>query len=141
MVVVDDALLLDVLAGTAAPELLEARRQGQVATTGSWYWRAARAVAGGGHGALSRRVDALPSTSQDLVRSGADQLPPDIALISLRHLVPVMVRLPRPADLLTLEAVAVARLLNAQLLVSTTSSLLEELANSAGVSLRVAASS
>lgn len=137
MVVIDDALLLDVLADTAAPELLEARRRGEVGTTGSWYWRATRAVLGDGHGALSRRIEALPPVAQDVVRVGVDDLPAEIAIISLRRLVPIMARLPRPANLLTLEAVAAARLLEADLLVSTTSSLLEDLAASAGVRLRL----
>ena len=138
MVVIDDALLLDVLASTAAPELLQARGRGELATTGCWYWRAARAVLGGGHGALSRRVSGLAPAAQHSLRAGADALPPEIVLVSLRHLIPIMVRLPRPANLLTLEAVAAARLLDAELLVSTTSDLLEELAASARVALRVA---
>lgn len=137
MVVIDDALLLHVLAGTAAPELLETRRRGEVGTTGSWYWRAARAAVGSGHGTLSPRVDALAPVAQDAVRAGMGNLPTEIALISLRHLVPIMARLPRPANLLTLEAVAAARLLEADLLVSTTSVLLEDLAAAAGVRVRV----
>lgn len=85
MVVVDDALLLDILAGTAAPQLLEeARGRREVATTGSWYWRAGRAVAGGGHGALSRRVETLPEAAQRLVREGMNDLPPEIGLVSPR---------------------------------------------------------
>lgn len=137
MVVIDDALLLDVLANTAAPELAEARRRGELGTTGSWYWRAARAALGGGHGALSRRIEALPPVSQDAVQAGIDNLPPEIVLISLRRLAPIMARLPRPANLLTLEAVAAARLLEAELLVSTTSGLLEDLASSARVGPQV----
>lgn len=138
MVVIDDALLLDVLASTAAPELSQARGRGELATTGCWYWRAARAVLGGGHGALSRRVGGLAPAAQPSLRAGADALPSEIVLVSLRDLIPIMARLPRPANLLTLEAAAAARLLDAELLVSTTSDLLEELAASAKVALRVA---
>ncbi len=126
MLVIDDALLLDVLANTAAPELLEARRRGELGTTGSWYWRATRAALGGGHGALLRRIEALSPVAQGAIRAGLDDLPTEITMISLRRLVPIMARLPRPANLLTLEAVAAARLLEAELLVSTTSSLLED---------------
>lgn len=139
MVVIDDALLLDVLASTAAPELSQARGRGELATTGCWYWRAARALLGGGHGALSRRVGGLAPAAQPSLRAGADALPSEIVLVSLRDLIPIMARLPRPANLLTLEAAAAAaRLLDAELLVSTTSDLLEELAASAKVALRVA---
>jgi hypothetical protein len=138
VVVIDDALLLDVLASTAAPELSQARGRGELATTGCWYWRAARAVLGGGHGALSRRVGGLAPAAQPSLRAGADALPSEIVLVSLRDLIPIMARLPRPANLLTLEAAAAARLLDAELLVSTTSDLLEELAASAKVALRVA---
>ncbi len=94
MFVIDDALLLDVLANTAAPQLAEARRHGEMGTTGSWYWRAARAALGGGHGALSRRIEALPPVAQDAVQAGIDDLPPEIVLISLRRLAPIMARLP-----------------------------------------------
>jgi len=141
VVVIDDALLLAVLANTAAPELLEARRRGEVGTTGSWYWRAARAALGSGHGALSRRVDALVPVAQDAVRTGMENLPAEIALISVRRLVPIMARLPHPANLLALEAVAAARLLEADLLVSTTSVLLGDLAAAAGVRVRVVTTS
>jgi len=44
VIVVDDALLLGVLAGTAPRELQDAASASQVATTGSWYWRLSRAI-------------------------------------------------------------------------------------------------
>lgn len=141
MVIIDDALLLDVLAGTAAPALTEARNRRQLATTSSWYWRAARAVAGGGRGALSRRIATLPETAREAVRAGMDDLPSEIGLIGFRRLVPIMAHLPRPSNLLTAEAVAVALLLDADIFVCTTSDLLEGVAAAAGAAVRVVTTS
>ena len=45
MLTVDDALLLRVLALTAPDDILDQARTGQVFTTGSWYYRLAKAVA------------------------------------------------------------------------------------------------
>ena len=43
MLIVDDALLLAVLAGVADAELNAEVDQGELFTTGSWYWRLGRA--------------------------------------------------------------------------------------------------
>ena len=56
MIVVDDALLLAILAeqqGVAEAFLITAAEAGEVFTTGSWFWRLARVVARPGQGALS----------------------------------------------------------------------------------------
>ena len=59
MIIVDDRLLFDVLAGTESPELLD-RARGGVATTFSWYYRLARAIATGRiEGSLSRHYGDL----------------------------------------------------------------------------------
>lgn len=127
MLVVDDALLLTVLAGGAGVEIESAVSRGEVHTTGSWY-RLGRAV----HdprpgGVLSNAMTALPSDRRARVLAGLESLPPQIGLISLRHLVPVMARLPlsRRVNFLTAEAVAAARMLGARIKVSVESPLLQ----------------
>ncbi len=144
MLVVDDALLLAVLGGVAPPELDEAVRRAEVYTTGSWYYRLGRAL----HdqrltGALSTALAALPAGRQALVLSGLDELPPQIGLLSLRALVPVMRRLDtgRHLNLLTAEALAAARMLDAGIRVSTASRLLHDACRALGVDLQVAAPS
>ena len=120
--VVDDALLLDVLAGVADPELQQAADRGEVHTTGCWYYRLSRAL----HsepmiGALSRRLGALAPDRRERVMSGLVDLPAEIGLIGLRTLVPVMqaLRVSRPVNMLTAEALAAALALDADLVVLT----------------------
>lgn len=61
VLVIDDALLLTVLAGSAASELGDATRRGELFTTGSWYYRLARAAHDRGFtGALSSALNVLP---------------------------------------------------------------------------------
>lgn len=131
MLLIDDALLLDVLANTAAPELLEARRRGELGTTGSVVlegdpsstWRWPRGAVASNRGPLPSRPGCRSCRrGRPAHRDHHDQPPPPRP----DHGSPA-----RPANLLTLEAVAAARLLEAELLVSTTSSLREDLAASA----------
>jgi hypothetical protein len=65
VVIVDDALLRAVLAeqeGASEALLPAGGEDGEVFTTGAWYWRLARVLARPGRGALSR---ALASSSED----------------------------------------------------------------------------
>ncbi len=124
---VDDALLLAVLAGVA-PAYDAALAAGEIFTTGAWYYRLTRAV----HdprvaGALSSAVAALPVPRQARLFSGTEELPPQIGLISLRRSVPLMGRLDvgRRLNFLTAEAVAGALLLEASIVVTTRSNILE----------------
>lgn len=142
MIVVDDALLGAVLAGSAPDELAAAFSDADIATTGSWYWRLSRAL----HdrrstGALSRAFTGLSASRQAVVRAALQQLPPEIALPSLRRLVPVMTGLDvgRPLNLLTAEAVAAAIVLDASIAVTTTSALLTNACDHLGIELRVLA--
>ena len=140
MIVVDDALLLAILAeqqGTAGALLITAAEAGEVFTTGSWFWRLARVVARPGQGALSRALAASSEDEQRRVQNALDQLPPEIGLLSLRRLVPVMAALPGQLNLITAEAVAAAVVLGARIVVSTASPLLAATANSVGVSVDV----
>lgn len=91
MYVVDDQLLLDVLSGQATPSLHTSVAAGEVFTTASWYYRLGRAVAAGsGSGSLSGRFEALDESSRDMVRTGLEVLPEEVALVSLRIVVPVI---------------------------------------------------
>jgi hypothetical protein len=136
LVVIDDAVLLDVLAGLASDEILEALQGNDVFTTGCWYYRLSRAV----HsdrvgGSLSRHLGGLDVDRQVRVVAALDRLPDSIGLLSLRDLVPVMraLRVSRPLNLLNAEALAAALVLDAALVVSTDSPLLREAAAELGV--------
>jgi hypothetical protein len=140
MVVVDDALLLAVLAERippTTPELAAAVAAGEVFTTGSWYWRLSRALAHPSPGALSRVLVALSEREQRQARDGLEELPEEIGLLSLRRLVPVMRALPGQLNLLTAEAVAAASVLQAPLMVTTDSSLLNAAAEASGVTVNL----
>ncbi len=136
---VDDSLLLLLLAGVAGPEPTNALRQSQVFTTGSWYWRLARAIRDPRSvGTLTRAFSALTVSEQDAVHSALAELPGQVGLIGPRDLVPVMTSLPTPRrlNLLTAEAIATAILLDATIAVTTESDLLHEACSTLGVPVR-----
>jgi hypothetical protein len=140
VVIVDDALLLALLAeqeGASEALLITGAENGEVFTTGAWYWRLARVLARPGRGALSRALAASSEDEQRRVRHALDQLPPEIGLLSLRRLVPVMAALPGQLNLLTAEAVAAAVVLGARIAVSTASALLATAASSVNVIVNV----
>lgn len=127
MFIIDDVLLLDALCGQSAGDVADALDQGEVFTTGCWYYRLGRAVvARAGTGSLSRRFEALDSGIRARALGALEELPQEIGLLSLRDLVPVMqaLRVRRPLNLLNAEALAAALLLDASLVVSTDSPLL-----------------
>lgn len=138
--VVDDALLLRVVAGLAEGELAEAAGRGELFTTGSWYYRLARAVHSRDFaGALSRPFSRFTPERQTRVLAALDRLPPEIGLISLRDLVPVMWTLTvgRTLNLLTAEALAAAQVLDAGIRTTTGSMMLRESAAAVGVEIRI----
>ena len=140
MIVVDDALLLAILAeqqGAAEALLITAAEAGEVFTTGSWFWRLARVVARPGQGALSRALAASSEDGQRRVHNALDQLPAEISPLSMRRLVPVMAALPGQLNLLTAEAVAAAFVPGARIAVSTASPLLAAAASSVDVGVDV----
>ena len=142
MVIVDDALLLALLAeqeGVSEALLTTGAEDGEVFTTGAWYWRLARVLARPGRGALSRALAASSENEQRRVHQALDQLPAEIGLLSMRRLVPVMAALPGQLNLLTAEAVAAAVVLGARIAVSTASPLLAAAARSVDVSVDVVA--
>lgn len=140
MIVIDDALLLVVLAGTASDVLTEAFADRQIVTTGSWYWRLARALHDpDSAGALTRAFNDLPEQRQATVIASVGRLPTEIAAPSLRRLVPVMIALDvgRRLNLLTAEAVATAVVLDASIAVTTQSTLMSQSCERVGIELRV----
>ncbi len=140
MIVVDDALLLAVVAERSAgsvAQFTDAAGRGEVFTTGSWYWRLTRAMARPGRGVLSRTLGAMSEHERSRVAGVLVELPAEIGLLSLRRLVPVMAALSGQFNLLTAEAVAAAVVLGGNIAVTTESPLLDRAAATAGVAVEV----
>jgi hypothetical protein len=72
-IVVDDHLLVDVLAGRR-PALVGSPDDEPVFTTGCWFHRLARAAGACGTGTLTRRIEELPESAQRAVRLRLDDL-------------------------------------------------------------------
>ena len=141
-IVVDDHVLLDVLAGIESPALHEERDGGVLFTTGSWYYRLSRAVnAGTGKGSLSGQLAELESSQRDRALAGLQDLPATIGLLSYRTLVPVMaaLRVRRPLNMLNAEALAVALVVDGAIRVRVSSALLGDGARDLEVDYRVLA--
>lgn len=140
MIIVDDALLLAVLAGTAPDEFAASFVVAEVATTGSWYWRLSRALHDRrSSGALSRAFAELGAQRQAAVRASVERLPPEVALPSLRRLVPVMTKFDvgQQLNMLTAEAIAAAIVLDGSIAVTTTSPLMTNACDGVGIELRL----
>lgn len=86
-----------------------------------WYYRACRAAVAGGSGQLSGPFALLDEHQQAMAIQAMLALPDDIALPEPRAVVPMMTdvhtRHPR-LNLLNLEAIAAAKVLDAQVLLS-----------------------
>lgn len=140
MIVIDDQLLLATLSDTDPPDIEAAVGRGEVFTTGSWYYRLGRAAtAGSGSGALSGRFRALEEPVRRRVVAALEELPPQIGLVSLRTLVPVMQALAvsRPLNFLNAEALGAALLLDATIAVTVDAPLLRAGAADLSVDYRV----
>ncbi len=134
--VIDDAVLLDVLAGLSKNDILAALEDNDLFTTGCWYYRLSRAVHSDQVGGLlSRQLAGLDVERQVRVVAALDRLPDLVGLLSLRDLVPVMraLRVSRPLNLLNAEALAAALVLDAEFVVSTGGPLLRQAAGELGV--------
>jgi hypothetical protein len=132
MIVVDDALLLAVVAERSAgsvAQFTDAAGRGEVFTTG--------AMARPGRGVLSRTLGAMSEHERSRVAGVLVELPAEIGLLSLRRLVPVMAALSGQFNLLTAEAVAAAVVLGGNIAVTTESPLLDRAAATAGVAVEV----
>ena len=140
MIVIDDQLLLAVLSDAAPDDMTAAVANGEVFTTGSWYYRLGRAVtAGTGTGALSGRFQALDISVRQRVMASLEDLPDQIGLLSLRVVVPVMQALAvtRPLNFLNAEALGAALLLDASIVVTVDAPLLGAGASDLSVSYRL----
>lgn len=135
-VVIDDRLLLDVLAGDVPPELGDELQLGGIYTTSCWYYRLGRAIAHGtGQGSLSRRLEDLGAQSRGAVTDAIRELPEAIGILSPRVTVPVMfvLRVSRQVNMLSAEALAVALLVSGSILVTTETPLVRSGASDIGL--------
>jgi hypothetical protein len=141
VIVIDDHILLSLLGGDAPPELLATAHEG-VATTSSWHFRALRAIRlGNGRGRLSGRVANLNPEAADLLTNRLDHLPAWIRTADPRNLVPAMVGCAsiHAGNFLALEAVALAVMQDATLLVTASAPSLAETCKRLDVPLEVIA--
>jgi len=141
VIVVDDHTLLAVLARSAGADLLSQADGGEVFTTGSWYYRLARAVRDRQFsGSLSRRLASLSADVRRDVLGSLGSLPDEIGLQSPRILVPVMASLSadiRRLNHLNAEALASALILPAGLQVVVASDVLRSACSALGITLDV----
>ena len=125
----------------ALSELLRGERtiEGDVYTTGLWYTRLCQAVltANPVGGQLSGPIAALPEPARIAAIRALMSLPDNIGLLSLRTLGPVIAQLRRKhqLNLLSIEALAAAKHLNAQVVLTTHSPRLEEALEAEGMRL------
>ena len=116
-VLVDDHILLSLLLGEEPRELRP--RGGLIATTGLWYHRLCRALADQAVvGSMSRRLGSVSPEVAAGVIAAVIELPESVELVSLRALGWPMGELVRDGarlNLLSLEALAAARFLNAEI--------------------------
>lgn len=139
-VLLDDHLLLRVLLADEPPSL---RPQGAtLATTGLWYHRLCRALADDTViGSMSRRLGMVGDAVASDVIGAVIALPEEIELVSLRSLGWPMAELVHKGtrlNLLSLEAVAAARHLSADIALAEAdhNAPLRQAADAAGVSVR-----
>ncbi|MBI2704361.1 MAG: hypothetical protein HYX32_03590 [Actinobacteria bacterium] len=122
---IDDQLLGAVLRGKA-PRALASK---DLFTTGYWYVRLCQAVLGADErtGALSRPFAELPDSMRERALNAVLELPAEIGLISLRELGPTIAqwRQHHELNILSIEALAAATLLRANVYLSAASPQLE----------------
>lgn len=138
--VLDDHLLLDLLAEDVQGWLAETASQSAVNTTASWYYRVANAWEhGSGRGSMSGRITAMAEPARTAVVRRIAELPEEVGLIGPRTLVPIMAGLqtPRRVNYLSAEALALAVLTEATVAVRTDSPPLREACQAVLVDYRV----
>lgn len=122
VVLVDDHLLLRVLLDDEPPTLRPAGAA--IATTGLWYHRLCRALAGEAVvGSLSRRLGAVEGAVGAAVLGAVIELPDTIQLVSLRAIgwpMGALVHAGARVNLLSLEALAAARYVAAEICLAET---------------------
>lgn len=134
---VDDQLLGQVLRRQAPSSLSST----ELFTTGYWFVRLCQAVLGANErpGVLSRPFSDLPPDLRTRATQAVLELPAEIGLLSLRELAPTIALLRRrhQLNILGLEALAVAVLLQANVFLSVNSLLLEAALASENLSVTV----
>jgi hypothetical protein len=115
-VVVDD----QTLSGILRVEIL--RPQDRVFTTGHWYLRLCQAVVRGAGGPLSQPILTLPPPQREAALQATLELPENIEMLSWREVAPMMASqldgAGRGLNLLSREALAVASLLHAEVIMA-----------------------
>jgi hypothetical protein len=138
--VIDDHLLLDLLAGTAPDWLAAEASRSDISTTTSWYYRVARAAEDPSErGALSRRLASLEPDDERSVRAQLLSLPDEYRLVPTRRLVPAMAVLgaTRRLNLLSAEALATAIITESTVAVRTDSPPLRDACRALAVPYRL----
>jgi len=134
---IDDQLLGAVLRGQP-PRVLASK---ELYTTGYWYVRLCQAVVGaqGRTGVLSRPFVDLPDELRERALAAVLELPADIGLLSLRELGPTIAQLRQhhQLNILSIEALASATRLQANVHLSAPSPQLEQALRSAGLKVKV----
>lgn len=140
--IVDDHLLTLAIARVAPDEVLTAMNNGELFTTGSWYYRLGRAMKvptfTGRCLVDSKHCHLLTKTSSSEQSMNSE----DVGLISLRHVIPVMSELDASEhrlNVLTAEAVAAALLTHARVLVLIDTPLLAKACETLGIEYAVLA--
>jgi hypothetical protein len=133
---IDDQLLSAVLRGPRPRALVRS----ELYTTGYWYVRLCQAVLGATvrRGALSGPFADLPPSMRERATAALLQLPESIGLRSLRDLGPSIgvLRQRHQLNVLGMEALAAALVLNARVHLSAPSPKLEEALRAEGLELR-----
>ena len=135
MIVIDDRLLFEVLAGTESAEFV-AYASGGIATTFSWFYRLSRAISTGRlDGSLTREFASLSDARRTYVHGLLEDLPDAIEMLHPRVLVPPMSAVAAliSVNFLTAEAIAASIILEATIVLSTRSALMDRAAAMAGV--------
>jgi hypothetical protein len=134
---IDDQLLGAVLRGRP-PRALASK---ELFTTGYWYVRLCQAVLGAQErtGALSRPFHDLPDELRERALAAVLELPADIGLLSLRELGPTIAQLRQyhQLNILSIEALAAATRLRADVYLSAPSPQLEQALRSAGLNAKL----
>lgn len=121
-VLIDDHLLREVLLEREPPWLRRARRSGQLATTGTWYYRLCSALQEPAVlGRLSGPIASLPADLASGVIQRVAQLPDEIMLVPLRELAWSAAALGRKHGLNLMAAEALAAATAQSAAIATTS--------------------
>lgn len=134
---IDDQMLGAVLRGRR-PRVLATK---DLYTTGYWYVRLCQAALGAHErtGVLSGPFAQLPEELRHRALAAVLELPDEIGLLSLRELGPTIAELRsrHQLNILSIEALAAASQLNAQVYLSTPSPQLEQALRSSNLRVRV----